>query len=97
MTDTDDLNALSSRELHDLAVHRARHHLDVAFLWEPLRPLPPGPAAATLCGRFPGDAEVCPVDLAGRGEASPGAAIGVWTEAVELDLQWHAAGNALQR
>ena len=46
MSDMDDLDALSSRELHDLAVHRARHHLDVAFLWELLRALPAGEAVA---------------------------------------------------
>lgn len=42
MTDLDDLDALSSRELHDLAVRRARHHLDVGFLWQLLRELPAG-------------------------------------------------------
>ncbi len=46
MTDVDDLDALSSRELHDLAVRRARHHLDVAFLWDLLRALPAGEAIA---------------------------------------------------
>jgi len=46
MTDLDNLDALSSIELHDLAVHRARHHLDVAFLWELLRALPAGEAIA---------------------------------------------------
>ncbi len=46
MSDPDDLDALSSRELHDLAVRRARHHLDVGFLWELLRALPAGEAIA---------------------------------------------------
>ncbi len=46
MTDLDDLDALSSRELHDLAVRRARHHLDVGFLWDLLRALPAGEAIA---------------------------------------------------
>src|SRR5689334_3894544 len=46
MTELDDLDALSSRELHDLAVRRARHHLDVAFLWDQLRALPAGDAIA---------------------------------------------------
>lgn len=46
MTDLEDLDALSSRELHDLAVRRARHHLDVAFLWDLLRALPAGEAIA---------------------------------------------------
>jgi hypothetical protein len=46
MSDLDDLGALSSRELHDLAIRRARHHLDVAFLWKLLRELPAGEVAA---------------------------------------------------
>jgi hypothetical protein len=46
MTDLGDLDSLSSIELHDLAVRRARHHLDVAFLWELLRALPAGEAVA---------------------------------------------------
>jgi hypothetical protein len=34
MPDNDDsLDRLSSAELHDLAVRRARHHLDVRFFW----------------------------------------------------------------
>jgi hypothetical protein len=35
-----DLDALSSRELHDMAVRRALHHMDVAFLWRLLRSIP---------------------------------------------------------
>lgn len=35
-----DLEALSSRELHDMAVHRALRHGDVKFLWELLRAIP---------------------------------------------------------
>ncbi len=46
MSETDTLDDLSSRELHDLAVRRARHHLDLAFLWDLLRALPAGEAAA---------------------------------------------------
>jgi hypothetical protein len=45
MTDLDNLDALSSHELHDLAVHRAVRHLDVAFLWDLLREIPAGEAA----------------------------------------------------
>ena len=40
MTSRDELDALSSRELHDLAVRRALHHADLEFLWELLRSLP---------------------------------------------------------
>ncbi len=39
------LDALSSRELHDLAVRRALHHADVEFLWELLRSIPAAEAA----------------------------------------------------
>jgi hypothetical protein len=46
MTDLDNLDALSSRQLHDLAVRRALRHLDVAFLWQLLREIPAGEAAA---------------------------------------------------
>lgn len=35
-----DLDSLSSRELHDLAVRRALHHADIAFFWELLRAIP---------------------------------------------------------
>ena len=45
MTDRATLEALSSHELHDRAVHRAVHHLDVGFLWELLRAIPAGEAA----------------------------------------------------
>ncbi|HEY3880875.1 MAG TPA: hypothetical protein VGM12_19970 [Trebonia sp.] len=35
-----ELESLTSRELHDRAVHRALHHADVGFFWELLRTLP---------------------------------------------------------
>jgi hypothetical protein len=49
MTEDDGLDALSSQELHDLAVSRAKHHLDAKFLWELMRTLP---AAETAAGDF---------------------------------------------
>ena len=45
MSTRDELNALSSRELHDRAVRRAVHHLDVEFLWELLRAIPAAEAS----------------------------------------------------
>jgi hypothetical protein len=45
VTTRDELDALSSRELHDLAVRRALHHADVEFLWELLRAIPAAEAA----------------------------------------------------
>jgi hypothetical protein len=37
---TDDLDQLSSRELHDRAVKHARRHLDVKFFWNLIERLP---------------------------------------------------------
>ena len=45
MTTRDELDALSSRELHDLAVRRALRHLDVEFLWELARAIPAAEAS----------------------------------------------------
>ena len=41
----DELDALSSHELHDLAVRRALHHVDVEFFWELLRAIPAAEAS----------------------------------------------------
>ncbi len=46
MTDRDTLEALSSQELHDRAVHRAVRRLDIGFLWQLLREIPEGEAVA---------------------------------------------------
>jgi hypothetical protein len=45
----DSLERLSSSELHDLAVRRARRHLDVGFFWRLMEVLPVAEAGA---GRF---------------------------------------------
>jgi hypothetical protein len=42
----DGLDALSSKELHDRAVHRAKRHVDVKFFWELIKTLPAAEAAA---------------------------------------------------
>jgi len=55
MTEPDNLDALSSGELHDRAVRRALHHLDVGFLWELLRAIPAGEAAAGHPGNAAAD------------------------------------------
>ena len=44
MTDSE-LNDLSSIELHDRAMKKARHHMDVGFLWRLLKALPAAQAA----------------------------------------------------
>jgi len=43
----DELDALSTHELHDRAVRRAERHLDVRFLWSLLQTIP---AAEALSG-----------------------------------------------
>jgi hypothetical protein len=43
---SDDLESLSSQELHDLAVHRAKRHVDVKFFWQLMQTLPAAEAAA---------------------------------------------------
>ncbi len=45
MTTRDDLDALSSADLHDRAVHLAMRRMDIGFLWELLRELPASEAA----------------------------------------------------
>jgi hypothetical protein len=45
VTTRDELDALSSRELHDRAVRRALHHVDVEFLWELVRAIPAAEAS----------------------------------------------------
>lgn len=46
MTTREELDALSSQELHDRAVHLAMRHMDIGFLWQLLRELPAGEAAS---------------------------------------------------
>ena len=46
MPDEDQLDQLSTAELHDLALRRARHHLDVRFFWRLMQVLPVAEAGA---------------------------------------------------
>ena len=43
---TDPLEQLSSKELHDLAIKRAKRHVDVRFLYQLMQVLPAAEAAA---------------------------------------------------
>jgi hypothetical protein len=45
MTD-DGLEQLSSQELHDRAVKRAKHHVDVRFFWDLVKLVPAAQVAA---------------------------------------------------
>jgi hypothetical protein len=40
MTESEDLESLTTKELHDRAIDLAKHHLDVGFLWRLLEALP---------------------------------------------------------
>jgi len=42
----DHLEHLTAKELHDLAVQHARHHLDLKFFWNLLQVVPAAEAAA---------------------------------------------------
>jgi hypothetical protein len=42
----EDLDQLSTKELHDRAVRRAERHLDVKFLWSLLRMIPAAEVAS---------------------------------------------------
>jgi len=46
MADEDPLDQLSTQELHDLAVRRARRHLDARFFWRLMQVLPVAEAGA---------------------------------------------------
>ena len=46
MPDDDQLDGLSSEELHDLAANHAKRHLNVKFYWDLLKYLPAAEAAA---------------------------------------------------
>jgi hypothetical protein len=46
MAEGDGLEQLSSEELHDIAVKRARKHLDAKFFWNLMKVLPAAEAAA---------------------------------------------------
>ena len=43
---TDDLDKLSTHELHDRAIRRAERHLDVKFFWRLLQLVPAAEAAS---------------------------------------------------
>lgn len=76
MTVQDDpLEALSSHELHDLAVNHAKRHLNVRFFWDLLRILPAAEAAAGELDEANADiqrmsAHVDDVTDAGKGEVA---------------------------
>ena len=74
-TPDDGLDALSSEELHDLAVSRAKHHLDVRFFYELSKVLPAAEAAAGQMGEAQEDvmrlsAHLDDITDSGRGDVA---------------------------
>ena len=75
MAENRTLEDLSSEELHDLAVKRARRHLDVAFFWQLLQRVPAAEAAAGNLGDADADVQRLSAHLddltdAGKGEVA---------------------------
>jgi hypothetical protein len=54
---SEDLEQLSTRELHDRAVRRAERHLDVRFFWSLLQVIPAAESASGDVGEAEYDAE----------------------------------------
>jgi hypothetical protein len=70
-----DLEQLSSRELHDLAVRHARRHADIRFFWHLMEVLPAAQAAAGDLREAEADvaqmsAHLNDITDAGRGEVA---------------------------
>jgi hypothetical protein len=75
MADNRSLEDLSSKELHDLAVRRARRHLDVGFFWQLMERVPAAEAAAGNVGDADADvqrisAHIDDLTDAGKGEVA---------------------------
>jgi hypothetical protein len=75
MPDDDGLDRLSSQELHDLAVKRAKRHLDAKFYWNLMQILPAAEAAAGDLEEMEADvqrlsAHVDDLTESGRGEVA---------------------------
>jgi hypothetical protein len=75
MPEPDPLERLSSKELHDLAVSRAKRHLDVRFFWRLMSVLPAAEAAAGQLEEMEQDvarvsAHIDDVTDSGRGEVA---------------------------
>jgi hypothetical protein len=71
----DGLDQLSSQQLHDLAVDRAKHHVDARFFWRLMKMLPAAEAAAGEWDETEADVQRMSAHLddvtdAGRGEVA---------------------------
>jgi len=75
MTQEDGLDRLSSKELHDLAVRRARRHFDARFFYQLVKLLPVAEAGAGEFDKSENDimrlsAHVDDITDSGRGEVA---------------------------
>jgi len=75
MPTDDGLDQLSSEKLHDLAVSRAKGHLDIGFFWELMKVLPAAQAAAGNLAEAEADvarlsAHIDDVTDSGKGETA---------------------------
>ncbi len=73
MSTRDQLEALSSKELHDRAVSRAERHLDVGFFYHLLQTLPAAEAATGDLAQSSADIFTLRGLIQGLGEADEGA------------------------
>jgi hypothetical protein len=74
----DALDELSTRELHDRAVHRAEKHLDVKFFWSLLKMIPTAKALSGDEGEAEYDIQSSKgiiLDALGSGEGELGEAL----------------------
>jgi hypothetical protein len=89
----DELEKLSTRELHEMAVRRALHHVDVEFFWQLLRDIPAAEASEghdAEAGRDITHLSVLLDDAIGSGEGDVGEAL----RPVYLDyLEKHGVGS----
>jgi hypothetical protein len=78
MTESDRVEELSSRELHDRAINYAVRHGDIGFLWELLRAIPAAQAASGHTDEAAGDLSRVSAllsDAIGAGEGELGEAL----------------------
>jgi hypothetical protein len=89
----DELEKLSTRELHEMAVRRALKHVDVEFFWQLLRDIPAAEASEghdAEAGRDVTHLSVLLDDAIGSGEGDLGDAL----RPVYLDyLEKHGVGS----
>lgn len=72
MATFEELDALTSDELHDRAIHRAERHLDVKFFWNLLAEIPAAEAARGDTGQAEADVQSATLQVTDAVNQSPG-------------------------